>query len=57
MQDMKQQAAAAMQMAGGGNEQMLDLADSAANAFLRDVQVGVVGFGIDDGGVWVDLGA
>lgn len=57
MQDMKQQAAAAMQMAGGGNEQMLDLADSAANAFLRDAQVGVVGFGIDDGGVWVDLGA
>lgn len=57
---MKQQFEMAMAMAGNagqGGAGMMTIADAAVENFLRDAQVGIMGLGLDDGGVWMDLGA
>lgn len=57
---MKQKAEMVLTMAGDaakGAEGMMKVADVAVENFLRDAQVGVMGLGLDDGGVWMDLGA
>jgi len=54
----KQQMQMAMMMSGQQNsEQVTKLIESAFETFSRDASVGVVGLGLDEGGVWLDLGA
>lgn len=53
------QMAMMAQMGGGAapGEAQQKMMQSVSEAFLRDAQVGVVGLGLDDGGVWLDFGA
>ncbi len=57
-QGFKQQMQMAMMMGGQqNNEKAVEMVESTFNAFSRDATVGVMGVGIDDAGVWLDLGA
>lgn len=59
-EQMSKQAAAVAGMAGGQGEQVkqqMAMAQSIAENFARDAQVGIMGIHIAESGFWIDLGA